>query len=90
VFPVALEFAVAEPEFLARAFALSRFQRRSFKILPIDALVGLFQLPPMLSLNCARVGAAEPSDNARIARNLTAVVFIIRLLLRAHQTITGR
>src|SRR5437762_11511909 len=43
----------AVPFFRALALARIRFQRRSFMILPSDALVGLFQFPPMLSFHCA-------------------------------------
>src|SRR6266550_1069953 len=41
------EVSEGVPFFRALALARIRFHRRSFMILPSDALVGLFQLPPM-------------------------------------------
>ncbi len=59
-----LLFAGAEARALSRAlaFANTLFQRRSFMMLPIDALVGLFQLPPILSVYCATTGAHMTSN----------------------------
>src|SRR5947207_2221262 len=50
-------FPAAAARALSRALALAktRFQSESLTILPIEALVGLFQLPPILSFHCAFV-----------------------------------
>src|SRR6266516_779190 len=58
-------FAGVEARALSRALAFAKtlFQSRSFIILPIDALVGLFQLPPMLSFHCSLVVTVKPHKN---------------------------